>query len=137
MPVFDMGEEWIVDAFGCDPRLLRDAACLRSIAQTILREVSLHALGDGFWHTFPGEGGVTGLVPLQESHLALHTYPEHAVATFNLYCCRSGCAWDWCGGLKKALGATDVTVRRVERGRSPTARASRPDTKAGEVAREE
>ena len=40
------------------------------------------------WHKFGGEGGVTGLIMLTESHLACHTYPEYQTATFNLYCCR-------------------------------------------------
>jgi S-adenosylmethionine decarboxylase len=137
MPVGDMGEEWIVDAFGCDPGMLRDAAALRSLTERILGEVDLHALSDGFWHTFAGEGGVTGLVPLRESHLALHTYPEHGVAAFNLYCCRSGCAWAWKQRLQEALGATDVTVRRVERGRQTTVQSSKPLPTVGEVAREE
>lgn len=137
MPVGDMGEEWIVDAFGCEPDTLRDLAALRSLTDRILGDVGLHALSDGFWHTFPGEGGVTGLVPLRESHLALHTYPEHGVAAFNLYCCRSGCHWTWKQRLREALGATDVTVRRVERGRSMTVQSSKPSHAAGEVAREE
>jgi S-adenosylmethionine decarboxylase len=137
MPVGEMGEEWIVDAFGCDPDALRDLDGLRSLTLRILDEVRLHALSEGFWHVFPGEGGVTGLVPLSESHLALHTYPEHRVAAFNLYCCRSGCAWAWKQCLQEALGATDVMVRRIERGRQSSVQASRPSSTAGEVAREE
>lgn len=130
-----MGEEWIVDAFGCDPETLRDLSALRTLALRILDEVRLHALSEGFWHRFPGEGGVTGLVPLSESHLALHTYPEHGVAAFNLYCCRSGCAWPWKQRLHEALGATNVTVRHVERGRPSSVLAPRPTV--AEVAREE
>ena len=137
MPVGDMGEEWIVDALGCDPEALRDLSRLRALTLRILDEVQLHALSEGFWHEFPGEGGVTGLVPLSESHLALHTYPEHGVAAFNLYCCRSGCDWAWEQRLKQALGATDVKVRRIERGRRSPVQASRPSPTAGEVALEE
>jgi len=137
MPVGDIGEEWIIDAFGCDSNPLRNLSVLRSLTHSILTEVGLHPLNDGFWHVFPGEGGVTGLIPLTESHLALHTYPEHGVAALNLYCCRSGCAWAWKQRLQEALGASDVTVRRVQRGREHTAEASRPSAAAGEVAREE
>ena len=135
MPVGDMGEEWIVDAIGCDPNKLRDLPTLRTLALRILDEVRLHALSEGFWHRFPGEGGVTGLIPLRESHLALHTYPEHGVAAFNLYCCRSGCAWPWNERLQEALRATRVTVRYVERGRQSPVLAPRPTV--AEVAPEE
>lgn len=135
MPVGDMGEEWVVDAFGCDPEALRDLPRLRALTLRILSEVRLHALSEGFWHEFPGEGGVTGLVPLSESHLALHTYPEHGVAAFNLYCCRSGCAWPWKQRLSEALGATSVSVRHLERGGTKQDQAPRPAV--AEVAREE
>lgn len=117
MPVGDLGEEWIVDALECAAEPLRDEQALRRLAAVVLEELALRPLSAGFWHTFPGEGGVTGLIPLQESHLALHTYPERSVATFNLYCCRSGCVWPWQPRLREALGAKRVRVTRVERGR--------------------
>jgi len=62
-----------------------------------------------------GEGGVTGLVMLTESHLACHTYPEFGVATFNLYCCRERPAWAWEERLREMLGAREVQVRSVRR----------------------
>ncbi len=137
MPVGEIGEEWIVDAFGCDPDALRDTSCLRKVTLQVLEEVRLRALSEGFWHKFSGEGGVTGLIPLRESHLTLHTYPEHGVAAFNLYCCRLGCDWDWKHRLPQLLGATRVTVRCVKRGCPSTDQSSRPSLSAGEVAREE
>jgi S-adenosylmethionine decarboxylase len=117
MPVGDPGEEWIVDALGCAAEALRDACLLKRVFAQIVSDVGLHALTDAFWHVFPGAAGVTGLLPLKESHLAVHTYPEFGVATFNLYCCRSGCAWPWETRLRDALGAREVVVRRVTRGR--------------------
>ena len=54
-------------------------------------------------------------VPVTESHLACHTYPEHRLATFNLYCCRPRPRWTWEDG-SAALGAADVIVREVPRG---------------------
>ncbi len=137
MTVGDLGEEWMVDAFGCDPEALRELAVLQSITQRIVEEVGLHPLGEGFWHTFPGAGGVTGLVPLRESHLALHTYPEHGVAAFNLYCCRSGCEWPWKQRLSEILGATSVTIRYVERGRKGPRSGPNPPSPIVHVAREE
>ncbi len=116
MPVAELGEEWIVDVYGCEPKALQDTEGLRSIAAEIVRDIGLHPLSDGFWFKFPGPGGVTGLIPLQESHLALHTYPEKSFATFNLYCCRSGCTWAWEERMCQRLRANRVVVRRIERG---------------------
>jgi S-adenosylmethionine decarboxylase len=53
---------------------------------------------------------------LTESHLTIHTFPEHRSATLNLYCCRARPTWDWETKLAEWLGATDVDVRSAERG---------------------
>lgn len=112
-----VGTEWLIEATGCDAERLRDQAALRSVFDSIIAELGLKAI-DSIWHTFPGEGGVTGLVALTESHLACHTYPEHGTATFNLYCCRTRPEWDWEMQLKRALLASAVSVMRIERGSS-------------------
>ena len=114
-----VGTEWLIEATGCEPARLRDETVLRSVFDSIIADLGLKAI-DSIWHTFPGEGGVTGLVALTESHLACHTYPEHGTATFNLYCCRTRPEWDWDGNLRSALGAGTVSVTKIERG-NPTA----------------
>jgi len=110
-----VGTEWLVEASGCDPEILRDEAVVREVFLSVINDLGLKSIGS-VWHKFPGEGGVTGLVALTESHLACHTYPEHGVATFNLYCCRTRPEWNWEVNLKKALDAGEVRVTRIERG---------------------
>jgi len=111
-----VGTEWLVEAEGCDPESLRDEALLKDTFARIIDELGLKVI-DSVWHTFPGMGGVTGMAALTESHLTCHTYPEHGVATFNLYCCRTRPEWDWVANLKSALGAKGVSVVKIERGR--------------------
>ena len=82
-------------------------------------ELSLHPIGDARWHRFPEPGGVTGLLMLAESHLTVHTFPEHASACFNLFCCTPRPAWDWSARLAELLGATDVQVRVLAREYAP------------------
>ncbi|MCR8560364.1 S-adenosylmethionine decarboxylase [Mucilaginibacter sp. BJC16-A38] len=36
------------------------------------------------WHDFPG-GGFTAVVCLTESHISIHTWPEHKLATFDVF----------------------------------------------------
>lgn len=110
-----VGTEWLVEASGCDAEVLRDAGALRSVFERVIEELSLRVVGTPLWHKFPGEGGVTGLALLTESHLACHTYPEFGVATFNLYCCRERPAWAWDERLREMLGAQAVSVRNVQR----------------------
>jgi S-adenosylmethionine decarboxylase len=112
-----VGTEWLIEATGCDAERLRDEAALRGIFDAVIADLGLRAI-DSIWHKFPGEGGVTGLVALTESHLACHTYPEHGTATFNLYCCRTRPEWDWEKNLKDNLQAGNVSVRKIERGDS-------------------
>jgi S-adenosylmethionine decarboxylase len=110
-----VGTEWLVEASGCTADALRDESLLRAILERIISELGLQAI-DAVWHTFPGEGGVTGMALLTESHLTCHTYPEHQTATFNLYCCRTRPEWDWFGNLSETLGAGEVSITKLDRG---------------------
>jgi S-adenosylmethionine decarboxylase len=110
------GTEWVVDAHGCDPESLRSPAALKAVFDRVVAELGLSAIGDPVWRVFPGEGGITGLLLLTESHLTCHTFPERGFAAFNLYSCRPAQAWPWGERLQEALGATRVQVRSLARG---------------------
>jgi S-adenosylmethionine decarboxylase len=112
-----VGTEWLIEATGCSEAMLRDEAVLRRIFSQIIRDLDLKTISE-IWHKFEGEGGVTGLVALTESHLTCHTYPEYKTASFNLYCCRTRPEWDWTKKLAESLGAQDVSIRRIDRGNS-------------------
>jgi S-adenosylmethionine decarboxylase len=110
-----VGTEWLIEAAGCNEAHLRDESLLRDLFERVIYDLGLKSVGS-VWHKFPGEGGVTGLVALTESHLACHTYPEHRTATFNLYCCRTRPEWDWESNLQVLLDAEKVSVTKIERG---------------------
>jgi S-adenosylmethionine decarboxylase len=116
-----VGTEWLVDARGCRAEALRDLALVRALLETILLRLELRVIGEGAWHKFGDEGGVTGLYLLTESHLSVHTYPEHGIATFNLYCCRPRPEFPWADEIARTLGPSGagdvhVDVRVVDRG---------------------
>jgi S-adenosylmethionine decarboxylase len=124
-----VGTEWLVEASDCKAELLRDESILRTLFERIIHELDLKPLGE-VWHKFPGEGGLTGLVALSESHLACHTYPEYRTATFNLYCCRSRREWNWEENLTLALGAQTVSISKIERGSTnPKSKIQNPKSK--------
>ena len=112
----DAGDETLVDAAGCDPVRLRDARLVRALLDDVVAALDLRVVGAPLVHTFPGPGGVTALFLLQESHLSCHTFPEHGLASFNLYCCRPRAAYPWETRLAERLGAARVDVRTVRRG---------------------
>lgn len=112
----ETGVEWLVDAHGCEPALLRSQPALAALFARIIAEIGLHPLGAPVWHVFPGEAGITGLQLLSESHLACHTFPERGFASFNLYCCRPRPEWPWAERLREILGAARVSTRAIARG---------------------
>lgn len=110
-----LGEEWIIEAFGCSAAGLRDLPTMRCVCQRIVAELDLQVVGEPQWQQFPPPGGVTGLYLLTESHLSCHTWPEHQSAAFNLFTCRKRARWTWEDTLAEVLQAQQVRVRRVER----------------------
>lgn len=110
-----IGCEWLIDAAGCDPRMLRSLDSLRLLFDRIIGELDLHPVEPPRFHQFPAPGGITGFVMLTESHLACHTYPEHGIITINLYCCRPRAEWPWRERLAEIAGATSVDVRCLTR----------------------
>src|SRR5262245_44411043 len=110
------GQEWIIDAQGCDSAALSDGAALRALCDDVVAQLDLRVIGHPLWHQFPDPGGITGMYLLSESHLTCHTFPEFGLATFNLYCCRPHADWPWEAQLCERLGAARVVVRCVQRG---------------------
>lgn len=107
---------WIVDAYGCEPSRLRDPEAMRALLDRVVDELRLLPVGGPLVHHFGGEGGVTALLLLSESHLAIHTFPEVGAATIDLYCCRPRPDYPWAERLAEHLGAEEVTVRAYARG---------------------
>jgi S-adenosylmethionine decarboxylase len=114
-----IGTEWLIDAEGCRIEGLRDLPTLQAVFTQVVADLNLQIVGETRWHQFPLPGGITGLALLSESHLACHTYPEHGIATFNLYCCRPRREWRWADALGELLGAQIVNIREIERSIKP------------------
>jgi S-adenosylmethionine decarboxylase len=121
------GTEWIVEAYGCSARALRDVPTLQRLFDTVIRDLGLRPAAATQWHQFPEPGGVTGLCLLSESHLACHSFPEFESLCLNLFCCVPRAEWDFEAKLKAIVGAQSVSVRRLVR----------PYVAAHEIARRE
>jgi len=107
-----------------DPPALR-ALCLQAVA-----EAGLLAVGELF-HRFDGDGGVTGVVLLAESHLALHTWPELRAVTPDVYVCNfsadnSARAQALLQALEAAFAPGHSERQQLQRGRAPPAPPLRP-----------
>lgn len=82
-----------------DCAALVDTASLRDACLAAVGSAGLQAVGELF-HRFPAApsgstvpppcGGITGVVLLAESHLAVHTWPELRAVTLDVYVCNFG-----------------------------------------------
>ncbi len=74
----------------CPINLLTDRGALQEACIRLVRRAGLTVVGDDF-HQFSDTSGdasgVTGLVLLAESHLAVHTWPELNAVTLDVYVC--------------------------------------------------
>lgn len=77
----------------CDGVWLTDAERLLARCVALVQAAGLQAVAQ-LAHSFPpsahGPGGVTATVLLAESHLCVHTWPEQAGATLDVYVCNFG-----------------------------------------------
>ena len=110
--------------------LLRDSAALRDACVKFATKAGLTIVGEHF-HTFADAGGVTGLVLLAESHLAIHTWPEFNAVTLDVYVCNfrddnSGKAQTLTDALVMLFAPKNVNRNSLLRG----APAARPDSLA-------
>ncbi|HSW07867.1 N-acetylmuramate alpha-1-phosphate uridylyltransferase MurU [Aquabacterium sp.] len=112
------------DLSGCPPTaaVMTDAAALRALCLAAVAEAGLTAVGELF-HRFTGGPGITGVVLLAESHLAVHTWPELAAVTLDVYVCNFGAdnsakADALLLRLEAAFGASSVARHRLQRGRA-------------------
>jgi S-adenosylmethionine decarboxylase len=64
---------------------MHHAAALRALCLEAVTAAKLTPVGDCF-HEFEPQG-VTGTVLLAESHVAIHTWPEHRFVTIDVYVC--------------------------------------------------
>lgn len=115
------GVHLTADLHGCPAGLpaMGDPQALRTVCLQAVRAAGLQPVGELF-HRFPGPGGVTGAVLLAESHLAVHTWPEHGSVTVDAFVCNlqqdnSARAEQLLEALVAHFGAAQVLRQRLSR----------------------
>jgi S-adenosylmethionine decarboxylase len=71
-------------------------------------------------HPFDDHGGITGVVLLAESHVTIHTWPEHAYAAVDLFMCGDCDPADGVPVLEDAFKPDTTQRATFDRGRPPT-----------------
>jgi len=83
-----IGCHLLVDIFNVSPAILQECEQIHRAFYTALCRGGMHILGKERCHIFENQGS-TLLYILQESHAALHTYPEHGFISLDIYSCSS------------------------------------------------
>jgi S-adenosylmethionine decarboxylase len=88
LPRQTSGLHLIGDLHGCQGGggWMQDAQALEALCRAEVAAAGLTPVGFLF-HAFAQGGGVTGVVVLAESHLCVHTWPEAAYVTLDVYVC--------------------------------------------------
>jgi S-adenosylmethionine decarboxylase len=110
-----LGRHILAEIHGCDSKVLNDITGVEEImVQAALssgaevREVAFHKFSPQ---------GVSGVVVISESHLAVHTWPEHGYAAVDVFTCGDSVnPWDACNYIVEKFGAQNFTASETLRG---------------------
>ena len=110
----DLGRHLLMDFYGCDRCRLDDSVYIEEHLRSAAKAAGAYVLSATV-HRFSPQG-VTGILSLRESHLAIHTWPERQFAAADLFSCGFIDPWPAYVALEKALGAKRATAREETRG---------------------
>ena len=68
-------------------------------------------------HHFEPNGGVSGVAILAESHISIHSWPEHSYAALDVFMCGGAEPYRAIDVLKDAFETDDVEVQEIRRGK--------------------
>jgi S-adenosylmethionine decarboxylase len=108
------GTHLLADLWGAcrldDPVYINTA--LREAAQAAGATI-LHS----HFHHFSPNGGVSGVVVLAESHISIHTWPEHGFAAVDIFMCGACDPYRSMPVLRRAFAPDRVDLDEQRRGR--------------------
>ncbi len=101
----------------CNPETLTDLNLIKDIMVKAALEAKAEIKETAF-HRFTPQG-VSGVVVIAESHLAIHTWPELGYAAIDIYTCgETTDPWAACRFVADHLEAQDLSISEVKRGMS-------------------
>ena len=111
-----LGKALSVELYNCNRDILNDVARV----EQYLKEAALEAkatIVETVFHLF-SPYGVSGVVVISESHLAIHTWPEYGYAAVDIFTCGTTIdPWVACHYLQRVFQADSCEAHEIRRGR--------------------
>jgi S-adenosylmethionine decarboxylase len=80
-----LGKHLLLELMDCDHGMLNDIEYLRKTLSEVATKIGATVIKDSFYQFTPQ--GVSGVVIIAESHLSIHTWPEHNYAAVDVFTC--------------------------------------------------
>lgn len=109
-----LGNHILVEFMNCEPHVMNDVAGIERDMVGAAQKAGATVINSTFHHFSPY--GVSGVVVIQESHLAIHTWPEYGYAAVDLFTCGEMNAWISFDHLKECFGAKSYSAIEMKRG---------------------
>ncbi|MFA6808869.1 MAG: adenosylmethionine decarboxylase [Eubacteriales bacterium] len=110
-----LGRHVLAEVYGCRFEVLNDIQKVEDIMVNAALEAGAE-VREMVFHKFSPQG-VSGVVVISESHLAIHTWPELGYAAVDVFTCGDKVnPWDACNYMAEKFGATYVNASEVKRG---------------------
>jgi S-adenosylmethionine decarboxylase proenzyme len=110
-----LGKHLIVELYGCDSRLISDVDYVQDVMMLCAKEANTTII-DSLFHGFKPYG-VSGVIVVQESHLSIHTWPEHKFASVDFFTCGDHSdPWKAFKTVKKKFKSKYFSIMKMERG---------------------
>ena len=109
------GRHVLADFRGVAPGLLTDAQALERQMTAAAHAAGAQVLSAHFHH-FGAGAGVTGVILLSESHISIHSWPEHRYAALDIFMCGAARPERALERLRAALAPDTLRVTTVDRG---------------------
>lgn len=117
-----LGRHVLAEVYGCEFQVLNDLEKIREIFVSAALSAGAEVRETAF-HRFSPQG-VSGVVVISESHLAIHTWPELGYAAVDVFTCGERVdPWVAVNAIVKDFGAASVKATEVKRGLLPVAEA--------------
>lgn len=109
-----------IDGFGGDPARLGNQELVRNLLDRYPDEIGMTKISEP--HVFeysgvkPEDWGVSGFVLIAESHIAVHTFPEHQQVWVDIFSCKGFDEIPAIDKIVEAFGLQDTRINKLERG---------------------